>query len=58
MRGIEKCISGGGIVDNFGTYRSEEHPLIVGNSLGLMLPAKVKVENITPVPLVLLVIQA
>lgn len=35
----------------------EEHPLIVGNSLGLTLPAKVKIENITPVPLVLLVIQ-
>lgn len=35
----------------------EEHPLIVGSSLGLSVPAKVKIENITPVPLVLLVIQ-
>ena len=26
----------------------EEHPLIVGNSLGLTLPTKIKVENITP----------
>ncbi len=35
----------------------EEHPLLVGNSLGLSFPAKVKIENITPVSLVLLVIQ-
>lgn len=36
----------------------EEHSLLVGSSLGLSIPAKVKIENITPVPLVLLVIQA
>ena len=35
----------------------EEYSLLVGSSLGFSFPAKVKLENITPVPLVLLVIQ-
>lgn len=38
--------------------RGEGAPFVVGNSPRLTFPTKVKIENITPVPLVLLVIQA